>query len=434
MQPSPNNLLLSNSLARQGGFTLPEILIGLAIFTFFVAEILTPIAITMNEHRNANADAKLLAEHNNAVRRIITLQGEAIRLGVGENRPDTTNPLVRLPRYNTNWLKKGVGTDSDNCVSPVGTVVGTADEAYLRCDFADETELGFRFPSCIELALDGTVTITTEYGSIANRGYRPDLLARIVKIVNGDSLEQAPVERQGWFNLQVNDPPTPLGGTYPLVDPAAPSPYTTPPDPCASIAGDIIGSVTGDVTGYITGTVSNNRRTEEWLRRDGTVLAAADFDWGGNDITNIRDLRVVEDIYIESLDNYLSNLVVHRRVRVAPGDFVASATCPNGSPDMSANIIDIRPTGALHRTIVAWESTKTPMTQGGHTGYIWDLDVLYEGSHVHGEYLTQVQARPSPSEPLVTDRMTIVDRSQINVTTVTQGIILEVIVFCVATP
>lgn len=133
---------------------------------------------------------------------------------------------------------------------------GTAPDNFMDdCTFPNSTPLGYLFNTTIT-NVAGVVTANTNYGNATSKtGPRPDISGRIARLVNGGDLNSQTPVNQTFFNL-----------------------------------------VSDMDTGIITGTITNTARTEEWLRRDGTVLPTADFDWNNFAIANISNLFVNNNI------------------------------------------------------------------------------------------------------------------------------------------
>ncbi len=317
----------------QAGFSLPGVLMGLSLVSYFMIKVFNPMLEISIEKRRAASDAHFLAEHIDAIRRKVTLEGDTIATGY---------------HANTNWLKH------TSC--PGG--LGTATEMYLRCDFRDLTDTGFEYSSTIVNA-GGIIKVTTNYFDPVNLkltgiGPRPDILNLIIQTVNGGDISTQTPANQAWFNISSN------------------------------------------ADGNLISVVSNEVSLEEWLRRDGSVLPSADFDWNDNAITNVSNLGVngdvqartfvdsddpeylvdpdgksklnnlviSEDIFIESLDGYLTNLIVHNRSIISQDGFVPEPTCPHGSPQIFGSAVSLAQNELDPLPIEGWE-VRAFLVQGG---------------------------------------------------------------------
>lgn len=145
----------------------------------------------------------------------------------------------------TNWLK-----NSGTCAGATGSAVD-----YLPCNFPDFLPLELAYQSTVNVV--GTVvTVQSAFGVPQQGGDNfPYLSGIIVSAVNGAS----------------NDFITPVTQTHHVAE--------------------------NDVTnGQITMTVTNAIENNEYLRRDGTVLPTADFDWNANAIRNASELETTGDL------------------------------------------------------------------------------------------------------------------------------------------
>lgn len=135
----------------------------------------------------------------------------------------------------TDWLK-----EAGRCSGASGS------RAYLPCEFPDHLPLGLAYRTTVSVS-GGTVTARVRLGApeISGESY-PYLAGVIVTAINGAS----------------NDHVTPVTQTYHVAD--------------------------HDDAGNITVTVSNGPENNEYLKRDGSVTATGDFDWGGFDLSNVR--------------------------------------------------------------------------------------------------------------------------------------------------
>ena len=315
----------SSRRSRQTGYSLPEVLIGVAIASLVWSKTIGPNLVLFSEQIVAGSDANLLGEHNKAIRQLVAQEGVGV---------------VAAIYANTNWLKSTV------CPG------GLAAEPYLRCDFPEQSEMALTFTTTVT-NIAGTVTATTIYGSPYRRPpnlSRPDLAGRVTRIVNGGDISTQTPINQSWFNL----------------------------------SHDIN-------TAVITGVVANTVRIEEWLRRDATVLPTADFDWDGFAIENlstvqastfvdredgtflidadtinsrVSGLRVENDIFIESLGEWLTNLVNHHRDIVRQGGFIPEPTCPNGTGGIYGGVVSIAQNSLNPRPMSGFETYALPVPGG----------------------------------------------------------------------
>ncbi|WP_211831034.1 hypothetical protein [Kistimonas asteriae] len=138
------------------------------------------------------------------------------------------------------WLK-----DAATCSGATGTM------AFLPCDF----------PETLDLGLTYRITVTNTAGRI---------LSTMTLGIPNDSTENLP-----YLSGQVV---TGAKGSDVLsLAPGVSNTYYT---------------VADDANGNVRLTASNDPATDMYLRKDGTVLPTADFDWNNHRIDNISDLAV----------------------------------------------------------------------------------------------------------------------------------------------
>jgi hypothetical protein len=131
-------------------------------------------------------------------------------------------------------------------------------------------------------------------------------------------------------------------------------------------------------TGEITALVNNDPNIDSWIRRDGSNSMAADFNVGGQDIINVRDINaagsiaaerftdkndntfsldpngnsrlrnvnLAGDIFVESSGQFLSNLVTQLRGIVGNNSRVNKPVCNHGSPQIFTTPVVIMTGGA----------------------------------------------------------------------------------------
>lgn len=244
----------------------------------------------VERQRMVGSDAKVMAQHNTAVRQKVTSEGTAIPAGI----------------YNgVNWLKQ-TGT----CAG------GTSTLEFLPCIFSDRTDLGFTYSTTI-VHVGAETTATTTYGTPASLGVvRPDITRRIRIAANsGDESTQTPLT-DTWYNF-TND----------------------------------------STTAVLTGVVKNAPAIAAWLRADGSVSPTANFNWNGQDITNIDELSVNTNITslgtITSVGDIvtLGNLSTNGALNVGGRATLGSNLQVNGSTNSDGTISsggDINAAGSLN--------------------------------------------------------------------------------------
>jgi hypothetical protein len=244
----------------------------------------------VERQRMVGSDAKVIAQHNTAVRQKVTSEGTAIPAGI----------------YNgVNWLKQ-TGT----CAG------GTSTLEFLPCIFSDRTDLGFTYSTTI-VHVGAETTATTTYGTPASLGVvRPDITRRIRIAANsGDESTQTPLT-DTWYNFP-ND----------------------------------------STTAVLTGVVKNAPAIAAWLRADGSVSPTANFNWTGQDLTNIDELSVNTNITslgtITSVGDIgtLANLNANGALDVGGSATIGSNLQVNGSTNSNGTISsggDINATGSLN--------------------------------------------------------------------------------------
>lgn len=143
----------------------------------------------------------------------------------------------------TAWLK-----DSATCTG------GTSSLQHLPCAFPDSLNFGLSYSTVVTVS-GGIATLTTSLGAPTYRGEAsPSIAGRIVSAING-----------------------------------ANSAFSTPITQAYFVA-------TSDATtGAITITVTSSANLD-YLHPNGSVLPTGDFNWNGNDITNIADLSATGTI------------------------------------------------------------------------------------------------------------------------------------------
>lgn len=167
----------SISKHRLRGALLVELALGVPLL-ILIFSIVASVSSRQFEFAAARSEAKLLAEHNVAVRKKITKEGSSIPSGW---------------YYNTNWLRH---------TSCRGGAL--ASQKYLRCEFPKSTQFGYIFKTRITKS-GPTVTATTYYGRTkALDRNRSDLSNIVVEYANGgDANSQTPIT-QTWFNFASN--------------------------------------------------------------------------------------------------------------------------------------------------------------------------------------------------------------------------------------
>jgi hypothetical protein len=138
----------------------------------------------------------------------------------------------------TNWLK-----DSGTCMGATGT------RPFLPCDFKNSLNIGLTYSTVVSVS-GTTVTASTDLGIPTIGGIaEPKFSGYIVDGINAGTDDLVPAITQTYY-IADNDP----------------------------------------LTGRVTFEVSNSEENLEFIKRDGTVLPTADFDWNNNDIINIANL------------------------------------------------------------------------------------------------------------------------------------------------
>lgn len=138
----------------------------------------------------------------------------------------------------TGWLKQ-----SGSCSGASGS------RAYLPCEFPNHLPLGLTYRTTVTVS-GGTVRANVSLGIPEIGGERyPYLAGVIVAAINGAS----------------NDHVTPVTQTYHVAE--------------------------SNADGHVSFIVSNGPENNEYLKRDGSVTATGDFNWGNFSIRNVRDIE-----------------------------------------------------------------------------------------------------------------------------------------------
>lgn len=138
----------------------------------------------------------------------------------------------------TGWLK-----DSGSCAGATGSA------RYLPCEFPDFLPLELAYNTTVT-SIGGVVTATVQFGIPAIGGDTiPTLAGRVVAAINGTA----------------SDYSTPATQTY-------------------------YAATNNVTTGNVSMVVTNAQENLEFLKRDGTVLPTADFDWNNFSISNANNL------------------------------------------------------------------------------------------------------------------------------------------------
>ncbi len=187
------------------------------------------------------------------------------------------------------WLK-----DSGSCAGATGS------SRYLPCEFPNFLPLNLAYQTVVT-SVGGVVTATVTFGVPSLGGNTaPTLAGEVVAAINGTALDYS----------------TPATQTY------------------YAASNDV-------TTGAITMIVTNAPENLEFLKRDGSVLPTADFDWNNFSIRNVDDVElngtltaqdgVITGIQIDgSFDARLTRAVYDVRINRS-GDFVNKPICPSGS-------------------------------------------------------------------------------------------------------
>src|SRR5690625_506122 len=138
----------------------------------------------------------------------------------------------------TGWLKQ-----SGSCSGASGS------RAYLPCEFPNHLPLGLAYRTTVSVA-GGMVRANVSLGIREIGGERyPYLAGVIVATINGAS----------------NDHVTPVTQTYHVAE--------------------------SNADGHVSFIVSNGPENNEYMKRDGSVTATGDFNWGNFSIRNVRDIE-----------------------------------------------------------------------------------------------------------------------------------------------
>src|SRR5690625_6689596 len=138
----------------------------------------------------------------------------------------------------TGWLKQ-----SGSCSGASGS------RAYLPCEFPNHLPLGLAYRTTVTVS-GGTVRANVSLGIPEIGGERyPYLAGVIVATINGAS----------------NDHVTPVTQTYHVAE--------------------------SNADGHVSFIVSNGPENNEYMKRDGSVTATGDFNWGNFSIRNVRDIE-----------------------------------------------------------------------------------------------------------------------------------------------